>query len=401
MHAFTSVTSNYIPKARVLARSLKKFHPEAQFHLLLSDTIPGWFGEDDEPFDSVIKIDELPIESMKSWIFKHTQVELCTAVKGFGFQEIIKRHNAEKIFYVDPDIVVFGSFDDLLRRLDSNSILLTPHQCEPDTTVEAIMDNEICCLRNGVFNLGFLAIKASEEGKRFIDWWSERLRLFCYDDVPGGLFTNQKWVDFAPVFFREIDIIKDPGYNVSTWNLTQRRATGSLKKGIMINGSPLRFYHFSGFDSGAQEIMLNKYGSHSPVLRKLRQWYIKECAEMGQNDIGKLPSIYDVFDNGEKITKRQRLLYRDRPDLQKTFKNPFSTDDINRSYFHWYGANGGDDNSNPDKYRMDTVDGLGRIVFELYRELDSIKRFRWWGLTQAIEKTAAFCGAVFRKTFIH
>ena len=35
MHFFTSITSNYIPKARVLAQSVRDHMPDAQFHLLL------------------------------------------------------------------------------------------------------------------------------------------------------------------------------------------------------------------------------------------------------------------------------------------------------------------------------------------------------------------------------
>ena len=399
MHVFTSVVSNYIPKTRVLAWSLKKHHPEAKFHLVLSDRIPDLFDIESEPFDSIISLNDLPITDLKSWIFKHTVIELCTAVKGFAFQEIMKKYNAEKIFYFDPDIVILSPLDDLLKRLDEHDVLLTPHQIEPDTSVEAIMDNEICCLRHGIYNLGFLAVRASQNGQKFIDWWSERLRLFCYDDVPGGLFTDQRWVDFAPALFEGIDIIKDPGYNVATWNLTHRLASGTLKTGIKINGKPLRFYHFSGFDSGAQEIMLNKYGGKSPILRKLRQWYIEECEKMGQNDLGNSSCIYDYFDNGIKITKKQRLLYRSRPDLQKAFKDPFATANVNRSFFHWYGANAGDDKSNPDNYRLDTVEGLRGVTFELRRELDTIKRSRCWHLAQTIEKVASFCGVVPVKAF--
>ena len=76
------------------------------------------------------------------------------------------------------------------------------------------------------YNLGFLAVRMTGQGREFIDWWAERLRLFCYDEVPNGLFTDQRWVDLAPAFFDDIAIIRDPEYNVATWNLTHRRATG-------------------------------------------------------------------------------------------------------------------------------------------------------------------------------
>ena len=56
MLIYTSVTRSYIPKARVLATSVKKFHPDWFFVLLLSDTIPRGFDLTDEPFDEILTI---------------------------------------------------------------------------------------------------------------------------------------------------------------------------------------------------------------------------------------------------------------------------------------------------------------------------------------------------------
>lgn len=384
MHAFTSITANYLPKARVLAHSLKKIHPDAKFHLVLSDEIPEALKRDQTPFDSVITINELPIKDREAWIFKHTLVELCTAVKGFAFQEIFKRHNADKVFYFDPDMVVMSRLDPLLEKLDRASVLLTPHQTEPDTRIEAIIDNEICSLKHGVYNLGFLAVRNSSEGLRFVNWWADRLAEFCYDDIPGGIFTDQRWVDLAPAFFEDICIVRDPGCNVATWNLTHRTATGSMKDGIKINGQTLIFYHFSGFDSGAQEVMLKKYGKDSPVLFELRDWYIAECEKYGQKDEGRIPCIYNFFENKTPISKHQRVLYRKRQDLQKTFKNPFATSDPKNSYYDWYIAhvtNGTEDIE--DRTLID----LQEQVKELRKEL-ALLRKNWlrWRLSRTYSK---------------
>lgn len=331
-HVFTSITANYLPKARVLATSVKHVHPEVKFHLVLSDVIPESIVIENEPFDSIITIKELPIPELKAWIFKHSVVEMCTGVKPIAFQEIIRRYNCKKVIYLDPDIVVFNRLDSILGKLDNYSILLTPHQTKPEEYNEAVVDNEICSLKYGVYNLGFIAIRNSGEGRRFLDWWSKRCLDFCYDDIPEGLFTDQRWIDLAPVFFTDLYILREPIYNVSTWNLTQRVAKGSLKKGILINGEPLGFYHFSGIDSGMQEIMLNKYASSSLVLFQLVKWYREQCEQMGQSAFGKLPCFYSYFDNGELITKEQRLLYRQKLDLQHAFPNPFSTTDVNHTH---------------------------------------------------------------------
>jgi hypothetical protein len=392
-HVFTSITANYLPKARVLAASVKKFHPEAQFHLILSDIIPQWLVIENEPFDSIITIEELSIPDLKSWIFKHSIVEMCTGVKGLAFKEIIKRYNCDKLFYFDPDMVIFSRLDSLLDKLNSYSILLTPHQTEPEESNEAVVDNEICSLRHGVFNLGFLGIKSSKEGQRFLDWWSNRCLNFCYDDIAGGLFTDQRWVDLVTAFFTDFYILREPIYNVATWNLTNRIATGSLEQGIFVNGVPLCFYHFSGFDSGAQENMLKKYGLSSPVLFKLRQWYIQQCEQMGQSELGKLACAYSYFDNGELITKQQRLIYRLRLDLQQAFPNPFSTANVNHSYLHWFTHNNQDIFVNEPRNLSEFQQLLRQVQGELEQAqilIRAMESSKFWKLRKAWFKIKQF-----------
>ncbi|MGH8559966.1 MAG: hypothetical protein ACRESZ_21435 [Methylococcales bacterium] len=385
MHSFTSITANYLPKARVLASSIKRHNPDCQFHILISDKLPEWIDMTKEPFDSVITIEELGIPNLSGWIFKHSIVELCTAVKGLGFQEILKRHNAEIIFYFDPDIVVFSSLANLIAKLKETSVLLTPHQTVPETDRGAIIDNEISSLKHGVYNLGFLALRNTDEGRKFLKWWSDRLSHFCYDDICGGLFTDQRWMDLAPAFFQDIHILREPNYNVSTWNLTHRTASGSLKYGVKINGLPLCFYHFSGFDSGAQEVMLNKYIGNSHVLKELRKWYIEQCRVHGQDELGLIPGKYCVYDNGEKIGKNERILYRSRQDLQAAFPNPFDTNDIDKSYFHWYRANVTRKSyRKADGKNQDTMESLRSQLSDVYQELNTIKASGSWRLVRAI-----------------
>jgi hypothetical protein len=345
VHAFTSVTTNYIPKARVLAASIKQVDPSVYFHLLLSDDLPDGFNLDTEPFDNVIFADTLPVENFKQWVFSHRLVELCTAVKGLALETIFEEHGAQKAFYFDPDIVVFSRLDDLVKELDRYSILLTPHQSDPEKSIQGIIDNEMCSLRHGVFNMGFVGVANTPDGRAFSRWWRDRLIHFCRDDHSRALFTDQKWVNLAPCMFDGVRILRNPGFNVATWNLSNRRATGSIEKGIRINDEDLGFYHFSGFDSGAQERQLKEYGSHSPVLFALRQWYIDACEQAGQSKLGKIPAKYNFYEDGTRIEDAQRILYRERADLQRTFPDPFATSGYDRpdlagGYRAWYQAHG-------------------------------------------------------------
>lgn len=339
LYAFTSITFNYLPKATVLAKSLKRYNPEIKFLLLVAEE----FSPEMEPylacFDEVCYISELPVERLPSWIFKHLVVEICTAVKGVFLDLLCARKDCDAVMYFDPDIAIFAPLTPVLEELERSSIVLTPHQTEPEETLDAIRDNEMCSLKYGVYNLGFLAVRNDGVGRSFARWWRSRLEQFCYADFSEGLFTDQKWVDLAPALFPGVGVLRHPELNVATWNLTSRHVTGSFANGFLVNSRPLVFYHYSGFDSGAQVTMLLKYGKHMKALFDLRNWYIQRCAEEGQMSLGQRPWQYSVYSDGRLIPKEHRLLYRSRPDLQEMFPDPFDNFNPSESFYHWYEAN--------------------------------------------------------------
>lgn len=370
MQVFTSASLNYLPKARVLAETLKKHHPDAGFHLVLCDRLPDWLTRQQAPFDSILHVEELPLPNLRAWIFQHALVELCTAVKGLACRLIRASYPGEPVIYFDPDIAILSPLDDLLAEFDRSDVLLTPHLLEPDDTLEAVLDNEVCALKHGVYNLGFLGVGPTDEGSRFVDWWAERLAALCYDEIERGLFTDQRWADLVPAFFPTAGILRHPGYNVATWNLARRQITGTVPDALRANGRPLCFFHFSGLDSGAQKTMLDKFGGRNPALYQLRDWYLAQCRRTGQEELGSLPWAYANFQNGVPVTLDHRRLYRDRPDLQRAFPNPWAAANANRSYYHWYSR------ELPEADVIDPRQTLWQQLVEARKELERIRGSR-------------------------
>lgn len=346
MIVFTSITLNYLPKAKILAKTLKQLHSDWQFHLLISDKIPtdktNLFNLElkQAHFDKVVWIDELPIPEINGWIFKHSVVEICTAVKG-PYLRFLADQGYEKIVYIDPDIAILNSLDPIENWLDEYGILLTPHLLDYTENPQSIQDNEILgTMRHGTFNLGFLAVNSmNADGRRFTDWWADRLLQYCYADYDRGLFTDQKWVDLAPSFFENLLVIRDPGYDVASWNLDCRELSFDQEGQLVVNGKyPLRFYHFTGYDSGAGMNVVTSLtsGGANPVVNELWDWYIRQLEDSGHEAMGKTRSYYDTFDNGIKIDHEMRVLYRESPDLQRIFPNPFDTDNGEGGYLTWW-----------------------------------------------------------------
>jgi hypothetical protein len=336
MFVFTSITKYYLPKARVLAKSVKRFHPDWTFVLLYSDDLPVGFDLKQEPFDEVLTIEQLGLPDFKAWAFGHTIVELCTAVKGTAAELLAQRTDVDKIMYIDPDIKVFNSLSPLESLLDQHDILLTPHLLDAEQDIQAIQDNEISALKHGIYNLGFFAAKASGQGFDFIHWWAERLRLFCRDDIPGGLFTDQRWCDLAPAFFSGLHIVRDRGYNVATWNISHRRLSKDDTGTFYVADVPLRFYHFTSFDSGAGFAMLKRYASNQSIAHELWDSYGEELLAEGQGDEVYKDWYYGHFVNGETIPLGARRLYQVRPDLWKKFPDPYSVDEP--CFLSWWNA---------------------------------------------------------------
>lgn len=205
MVIFTSICANYLHKARTLAQSVKEQIPDAVFVVcLLEREIRS--DMQSEYFDEIVLAKDAWGEGFERFIFKHTIVEASTSVKGQFFQHLYEKYPEEnKFIYLDPDVYVYSDFTELRELLEQRPIVLCPHLLQPGN-----IDMELSSTAHGVYNLGFLAVNRSEEARKFIDWWAQRLFLFCYDDMGRGIFTDQKWIDLAPCFF-DVEIFKHRG----------------------------------------------------------------------------------------------------------------------------------------------------------------------------------------------
>jgi hypothetical protein len=320
---FTSANFAYLDRVRVLGETLHRHHPDWPLWLCICDIEPIDFKIDlnSEPFDHIVRVEQLDIPDMTRWIFDHDVVELCTAVKGAMLCRLLEM-GIRKVIYLDPDIAVFNSLSAIEQLLDDCSVVLTPHQLEPDDNYQAIADNEIGSLKHGIYNLGFLAVANSPEGWRFAKWWRDRLTSFCFDDIPNGLFTDQRWCDHAPVFFPNMHILRDPGFNVASWNQSRRPISIGPDGSALAAGHLLRFFHFTKVNL-VGELMLERYAAGNLAVFELMKWY---RARLKVNTPKHLPSswwAYGQYTDGSTILREHRLTYRARHELRTRFPDPF------------------------------------------------------------------------------
>jgi len=319
---YTSICSNYLPKAMALAESVKQHCSGARFVLCLVEREVPEVAAAFPHFDEVILAKDAGWENFDSFMFRHSIVEASTAVKPRFMQHLLERYQTEtKFVYLDPDVLVYSDLSELESLLDQESIVLCPHLLRPGN-----IDMEISSLAHGSYNLGFLAVARSQNASDFLTWWAERLFLFCYDDKSRGIFTDQKWIDLAPCFY-DVKVLKHHGYDFATWSLLGsdlRMAEG----GYVVNGDPLRFIHFSGLDSGTIDKAIGWWltDQNKVTFVSLYQEYKQLLIRHGQETLGKTPWSYGSYGDGQSIDKQARLAYRER-ELWARIPSPFDSSD--------------------------------------------------------------------------
>jgi hypothetical protein len=249
---FTLCSNNYLAQAITLGHSLLHFNQDYIFKIGLVDKKNAQIDYSGIPFE-IVEVDTIGILYFEEMVFQYNIVELNTSVKPSYFKYFLKNANPDTVIYLDPDIQVFAPLIDLERELVMSDIVITPHFLTPinDNKWQAEED----FLNSGLYNLGFIAIKNSINGVKMLNWWEERLRTKAYIDFKRGLFTDQIWINFVPIFFDRVKIFTHSGYNVAYWNLHERII--NLIDGIYYinNDLQLVFYHFASFRPLCPEVI--------------------------------------------------------------------------------------------------------------------------------------------------
>ena len=309
---FTICSNNYMPFAKVLMASLQAHHPDARLFVCLADERVDWDGLYDGPFE-VVEARSLGIPEFRRFTFAYDIMELNTAVKPFMFDHLLASQRFDQVIYLDPDILVFSPLDTVVDAFsDGASLLLTPHLHAP---AEGDSDpDDLLIMRAGAYNLGFLGASRCDETLRVVRWWMRRLQRQCVNAQEKGLFVDQKFMDLAPGFAPRSRILHDRSLNLAYWNLSQAvLAQGG--DGWTVNGRPLGFFHFSGFDPRRPD-RLSKHSRkfHAPHDAALASLLSRYAALLDASGHGTIPAAlyaYDRFASGTPIPPLVRQMFRE------------------------------------------------------------------------------------------
>lgn len=308
---FTIVAKNYIAYARTLCASIAQHHPDAKIYVGLSDSDAEGVLQASDCFE-LISVDQLDLPDPDQFAFRYDVMEFSTAIKPYVFRWLLANSSADRIIYLDPDILVLSPLAEVLSLLEQGATAtLTPHLIA--RVDDGFDPDETAMLRVGIYNLGFFAISRCDESAKLIDWWCDRLERGAVVDLEKGLFTDQKWADLMPALFDGVSILRSPGYNVAYWNL-MHRSVSTDQGDWFANGQRISFFHFSGVDPAKPGIFSkhqNRYTlTNIGELKALYEHYIDLLKRNGYFEALKTPYGYGLLADGTRIHPAMRVYFR-------------------------------------------------------------------------------------------
>ncbi len=309
--AFTICTNNFLSLARVAAKSFLQHHKGYEFYLGIIDPIDPKIQQWYDGF-KVLTCDEIGVTDLEAMARKYNVSEFSCTMKSYFARYFLKEYDSvSEILYLDADLYFYAPLAEIERLHYDYDILLTPHLIKP-MVFDGKQPDEVAYLSTGTYNGGFFSIKVTENSRRFIEWWCDRMRDYCFYSLERGLFVDQKWLNLVPVFFDKVFIVKQAGYNVSYWNLHERSI--ELKQGqYLVNGEDtLRFFHFSSMN--LKETILfykhqNRFTEDSlTTVKDLFLQYRHTAYQEGYEQTSASPSYYEqVFKTHETATLRKSI----------------------------------------------------------------------------------------------
>ncbi len=304
MNLFFSIcANNYLAQAGVLYKSFKKFHPDTGFFLFLCDQKSSAV-DYSQIADEVIELNSIE-PRFGELALKYNIIELNTCLKPRIFEYLFSERKITQAVFLDPDIKIYHPLSFLFTDFIQANILLTPHIYSPIPS-DGHKPDEQSFLIFGIYNLGFISVRNTEESGRFLHWWKSRTYEFGYADTYKGIFVDQLPVNLAPLFFKSVFILEDRGMNMAPWNLHERWLEKRNGEFFVNRQERLKFYHFSSFITGQPELPLHYYNrfrlDDRPDLQEIYADYHDDLMSAGYMNYQKMENAYKA--NRELYLKR-------------------------------------------------------------------------------------------------
>jgi GT2 family glycosyltransferase/glycosyltransferase involved in cell wall biosynthesis len=329
----TVINKAWVAHARALAQTLHEHQPDARMSVLIVDSIEGYLDPAGEPFE-ILSPQELQIDDFEAMSVRYDVTELCPALKPWLLRHVLE--TSEIALFLDSDVRVCASLDGLREALAHHAVCLTPHLLG-DLPDDGLLPDELSILMAGAFNTGVIAARACEDAASLLAWWCDRLRTGSRRDAARGMLYEQRWADLLPGLFEHVGMWRDPGVNVGYWRVPSSRFE-RVDGRTLINGGPLRTFHFTGFEPSRPERLSRfdnrTYLTDHPVLAELCAGFTRQLDACGHSETSTWPYSFATTAGGARLTSLLRELW-DRGAREGALRLTPFTSDGERELLEW------------------------------------------------------------------
>lgn len=241
----TVITISYIPFAKTLFQSLRKFDSDIEAFALLVDSEYKF----DFPEFQCLQLADLSevklVKEIKKKYYNNPNA-LRWSLKSVLMIHLLKTAKCEQVFFVDPDLYFVNDFKFLYQDLGDRSFLLSPNWgcLDPEKSIPYFQNSQT----DGLYNAGFLG--ATSKGLDTLTWWAEMCLYSCEKNKAIGLNDDQGYLNHFPIRNPDTRVITHRGCNIGEWNRFENVRKLKDQGKILINDIyPMIFIHFSNISS--------------------------------------------------------------------------------------------------------------------------------------------------------
>ena len=231
---FTIIDKNYMLRAFVLYKSIKKYLEKDFFFIVCLDIESYGFLQTfkEESFKLILSdtIDKQLINKLK---LDRKYDEFCWTMKSISFDYLFKKNKFNWILYLDSDSMVFSSLKKHLN--DKYDLIIAPHN-SVHTYFQSIEE------KVGKYNAGFIAIRLNSNGKKILKFWKRKCLENCSNIPLKEIYGDQKYFNQIVKKFKKVNSSPFSGINLAPWNICD--SSGKLNYD---GKTKIVFYHMQGF----------------------------------------------------------------------------------------------------------------------------------------------------------
>ncbi len=294
MRVLTLATLDSLPRARVLARSLRRHQPDWTHEVVLvaGEEVVAAAAESDQTLRLRAAGSELDLD-VEALLALHDEHELIALLTPALLAHSAKRVS-EPVLHLPSTIWVLADLQPIESALSLHSVLLAP-RVTAELPEDGLEPSPAQLDWAGRMDEAIIGVDGSPESRRFLEWWSDHVEraLGSLDarqsgDRPEDRPWLSRFLELAPARFATA-VLDDPGCNLSLWNLHR----GTLQAGaerVSVDGRrPLRFLHLPGFEPDHPSRLAANASrarvSRSPALHELCERYAQELLDAGWSDV--------------------------------------------------------------------------------------------------------------------